>query len=270
MVGPLPLDDFHIRAEAVLQPLFPLRERGGQQREGRGCHVNPAPEAGAHKLRDAPRVVRVCMRDEERAYGFRVEAEFAGFAPVAGTGLRAVKGAAVDQNPAVFVFDDRATTANFAIGMFYFVEELYSKSEIYLERAARRRPDEPTFFNNLAIAQLMTRQFDLAEKNARRALELLPDSPEVKDTLRQVRKRAANKRGGAITRRPGLAENPAFARSSPEWRPERPRDGRSARGTASRRRSPARCGGRTRRSSGRRRVRRRCRSGGADARPCRP
>ena len=68
---------------------------------------------------------------------------------------------------------------------------------------------------------------------ARRALELLPDSPEVKDTLRQVRKRAANKRGGAITRRPGLAENPAFARFSPEWRPERPRDGRSARGTGS-------------------------------------
>ena len=70
----------------------------------------------------------------------------------------------------------------------YFVEELYSKSEIYLERAARRRPDEPTFFNNLAIAQLMTRRFDLAEKNARRALELLPDSPEVKDTVREIEK----------------------------------------------------------------------------------
>ena len=82
--------------------------------------------------------------------------------------------------------DSGNADANFAIGMFYFVEELYSKAEIYLERAARRRPDEPTFFNNLAIAQLMTRRFDLAEKNARRALELLPDSPEVKDTVRQV------------------------------------------------------------------------------------
>ena len=35
---------------------------------------------------------------------------------------------------------------------------------------------------------MMTRKFDLAEKNARRALELLPDSPEVKDTVREVEK----------------------------------------------------------------------------------
>ena len=89
---------------------------------------------------------------------------------------------------AVLATDSGNADANFAIGMFYFVEELYSKAEIYLERAARRRPDEPTFFNNLAIAQLMTRHFDLAEKNARRALELLPESPEVRDTVRQVEK----------------------------------------------------------------------------------
>ena len=89
---------------------------------------------------------------------------------------------------AVLATDPGNADANFAIGMFYFVDELYSKAEIYLERCIRRRPDEPTFFNNLAIAQLMTRKFDLAEKNARRALELLPDSPEVKDTVRQVEK----------------------------------------------------------------------------------
>ncbi len=89
---------------------------------------------------------------------------------------------------AILSTDPGNADANFAIGMFYFVDELYSKAEIYLERCARRRPDEPTFFNNLAIAQLMTRKFDLAEKNAKRALELLPDSPEVKDTVRQVEK----------------------------------------------------------------------------------
>jgi tetratricopeptide (TPR) repeat protein len=89
---------------------------------------------------------------------------------------------------AVLSTDPGNADANFAIGMFYFVDELYSKAEIYLERCTRRRPDEPTFFNNLAIAQLMTRKLDLAEKNARRALELLPDSPEVKDTVRQVEK----------------------------------------------------------------------------------
>ena len=89
---------------------------------------------------------------------------------------------------AVLATDPGNADANFAIGMFYFVDELYSKAEVYLERCTKRRPDEPTFFNNLAIAQMMTRKFDLAEKNARRALELLPDSPEVKDTVREVEK----------------------------------------------------------------------------------
>ena len=89
---------------------------------------------------------------------------------------------------AVLATDPGNADANFAIGMFYFVDELYSKAEVYLERCTKRRPDEPTFFNNLAIAQLMTRKFDLAEKNAHRALELLPDSPEVKDTVREVEK----------------------------------------------------------------------------------
>ena len=89
---------------------------------------------------------------------------------------------------AVLSTDPGNADANFAIGMFYFVDELYSKAEVYLERCTKRRPDEPTFFNNLAIAQMMTRKFDLAEKNARRALELLPDSPEVKDTVREVEK----------------------------------------------------------------------------------
>ncbi len=89
---------------------------------------------------------------------------------------------------AVLATDPGNADANFAIGMFYFVDELYSKAEVYLERCAKRRPDEPTFFNNLAIAQMMTRKFDLAEKNAKRALELLPDSPEVKDTVREVEK----------------------------------------------------------------------------------
>ena len=89
---------------------------------------------------------------------------------------------------AVLKTDPGNADANFAIGMFYFVDELYSKAEIYLERCAKRRPDEPTFFNNLAIAQMMMRKYDLAEQNARRALELLPDSPEVKDTVRQIEK----------------------------------------------------------------------------------
>lgn len=87
--------------------------------------------------------------------------------------------------------DPDNSDANFAIAMFYFVDELYSKSEVYFERCIKRRPDEPTFYNNLAIAQMMTRKYDKAEENAKKALELLPTSPEIKDTLRQIQKAKA-------------------------------------------------------------------------------
>lgn len=81
--------------------------------------------------------------------------------------------------------------ANFAYAMFYFVEDQYSKSIEYFERCIEKNPNEPTFFNNIAIAQLYSRKLDVALKNAQRAHELAPDSVEIKDTIRRIEKEIA-------------------------------------------------------------------------------
>lgn len=81
--------------------------------------------------------------------------------------------------------------ANFAVAMFYFVEDQFSKSIGYFERCIARHPNEPTFYNNLAYAQLLSRRLDDALENAKRALELKPDSPEIKDTVRRIEKEIA-------------------------------------------------------------------------------
>jgi Flp pilus assembly protein TadD len=78
--------------------------------------------------------------------------------------------------------------ANFGMGMSYFVQEQWTRAEAYLMRCLIRNPKEPAIYNNLAVLQMKTGRFDAAEKNARRALELIPESAEVQDTLKQVLK----------------------------------------------------------------------------------
>ena len=78
--------------------------------------------------------------------------------------------------------------ANFGMGMSYFVQEQWTRAETYLRRCLIRNPKEPAIYNNLAVLQMKTGRFDAAEKNARHALELVPESAEVQDTLKQVLK----------------------------------------------------------------------------------
>ena len=52
----------------------------------------------------------------------------------------------------------------------------------------KRNDKEPAVWNNIAALQLRTGRFDEAKKNALKALELLPDSVEIKDTLKQIEK----------------------------------------------------------------------------------
>jgi len=45
---------------------------------------------------------------------------------------------------------------------------------------------QPAFWNNLAVIQMHLGRFEDARRNARRALELLPNSAEIKKTLSQI------------------------------------------------------------------------------------
>ena len=77
--------------------------------------------------------------------------------------------------------------ANFAMGMSYYVQKQYARAEEYLKRCLIKHPKEPAVWNNLAMIMLYTQRYDEAERHAKKALELIPESAEVKDTLKQIR-----------------------------------------------------------------------------------
>ena len=84
--------------------------------------------------------------------------------------------------------DPDEPNANFAVGMSYYAEEQYAKAEEYLKRVLKKSPKEPAVYNNIALICLKTGRLEEAEKNAKLATDLLPDSPEVKDTVNQIKK----------------------------------------------------------------------------------
>ena len=84
--------------------------------------------------------------------------------------------------------DPDEPNANFAMGMSYYAEEQFAKAEEYLRRTLKKNPSEPAVYNNIALICLKTGRVEEAETNAVQALNLKPDQPEIKDTVRQVEK----------------------------------------------------------------------------------
>ena len=80
--------------------------------------------------------------------------------------------------------DDPA--ANFAIGMDFFVQKQYARAEVYLARCLVQRPNDPAVLNNLAQCRLRQGDFEGALPYAKRALEALPDSSEVRRTMKKI------------------------------------------------------------------------------------
>ena len=88
----------------------------------------------------------------------------------------------------VLVSDPENSSANFAMGMGYFVEEQYGRAEIYLKRCLAKNPNEPAALNNLAVALVHLGRFAEAETNATKALKAFPASKEVQNTYDHIRK----------------------------------------------------------------------------------
>ena len=89
----------------------------------------------------------------------------------------------------VLVSDPENSSANFAMGMSYFIEEQYGRAEIFLKRSLMRNPNEPAVLNNLAIVQLRMGKLAEAETNATKALKLYPKSTEIKKTFEHIRQK---------------------------------------------------------------------------------
>ena len=84
--------------------------------------------------------------------------------------------------------------ANFALGMDCFANHRYDKAERYLKRALKNAPGEPAILNNLAVVLIRLDRFEEAETNAVKALEILPGSKEIQETLRRIRELKAEQK----------------------------------------------------------------------------
>jgi tetratricopeptide (TPR) repeat protein len=94
----------------------------------------------------------------------------------------------------VIVQEEDDISANFALGMDYFLNHRYDKAEEYLKRALKNAPGEPAILNNLAVVLIRLDRFDEAETNAVKALEVLPNSQEIQETLRRIRELKAEQK----------------------------------------------------------------------------
>ena len=87
---------------------------------------------------------------------------------------------------AILDADPQDPDANFAMGMHFYYDGQYSRSKLYLERCIIIRPNEPAYYNNIANIQLKLGRYDDALRNAKKALELVPDSIAVQNTVKEI------------------------------------------------------------------------------------
>ena len=83
-------------------------------------------------------------------------------------------------------------SANFAIGMDFFVQGQYVRAQTYLERCLKSRPNDPAVLNNLAQCHLRRGDPKGALPYAERALAVLPNAPEVRRTVERIKKHLAD------------------------------------------------------------------------------
>ena len=87
----------------------------------------------------------------------------------------------------VLDIDPEDPSANFALGMDFFVQKQYARAQAYLSRCLVHRPNDPAVLNNLAQCHLRQGDAAGALSYAERAQEILPDSPEVRRTVERIK-----------------------------------------------------------------------------------
>ena len=77
--------------------------------------------------------------------------------------------------------------ANFGVGMSYYTQKQWARAEEFLRKCLIKKPKEPAVWNNLAMICMYTERYDEGLKLAHKALEIIPESAEVKDTIKQIK-----------------------------------------------------------------------------------
>lgn len=84
--------------------------------------------------------------------------------------------------------------ANFVMAMHYAMDlHQLAMAEEYMKRCLLRNPDQPAFYNNLAMIQIELGKYDAAEVNVNRALELIPNADSVIETKQRLEAARAGK-----------------------------------------------------------------------------
>ena len=105
--------------------------------------------------------------------------------------------------------------ANFGVGMNYYRLKQWARAEEYLRKCLIKKPREPAVWNNLAMICMYTERYDEGLKLAHKALELIPESAEVKDTIKQIKEAKEKAKEEAAKPKEAPAEKPAEAQSPP-------------------------------------------------------
>jgi tetratricopeptide (TPR) repeat protein len=94
----------------------------------------------------------------------------------------------------VILQDENDISANFALGMDHFMNHRYNKAEEHWKKALEKAPGEPAILNNLAVVLVRMDRYDEAESYAVKALEIMPKSKEIQETVRRIRELKQNEK----------------------------------------------------------------------------
>ena len=111
--------------------------------------------------------------------------------------------------------------ANYGKGMNFYELKQWGRAEEFLRKCLIRSPRQPAVWNNLALVCMHTGRYEEALKMAHRALTLLPESDEVKDTVRQIEaaRDAAKEKKDEAGKEPDAAQ-PPVAKPTPKTKSE--------------------------------------------------
>ena len=82
--------------------------------------------------------------------------------------------------------DPEDADGNFGKGMYYLAAKQYSRAEEFFLRSLKQRPNGAEALNNLAVVNLAQGRFDDADRNISRAIEILPDAVELRNTQKAI------------------------------------------------------------------------------------
>jgi len=118
--------------------------------------------------------------------------------------------------------------ANYGKGMNFYELKQWARAEEFLRKCLIRSPRQPAVWNNLALVCMHTERYEEALKMAHRALSLLPESDEVKDTVRQIEAARDKAKGKKVEaeKKPDAAQPPVAkppAKQKPAVKPAPPK-----------------------------------------------